>query len=84
MMDLPFSESLLVVFSAAAIFIAASIGVLLILWIALPFSVFGIKGLIRDLIGEQEKTNRLLGELLAALRDKEKPGPAEKSEGPGF
>lgn len=84
MMDLPFSESLLIVFSAAAIFIAVSIGVLLILWIALPFSIFGIKGLLRDMTGEQEKTNRLLEELLRALRDKEKGGPAEKSEGPGF
>jgi hypothetical protein len=83
-MDLPFIDGALAVFVAALIFIAVSIGVLLILWIALPFSVFGLKGLIRDMIEEQEKTNRLLDELLRALRDKEKPGPAEKNGGAGL
>ncbi|MBZ0220731.1 MAG: hypothetical protein K8I01_09905 [Candidatus Methylomirabilis sp.] len=82
MMDLPFTDGAFTFFIAALIFIAVSIGVLLILWIAMPFSVFGLKGLVRNMVEEQEKTNRLLGELITALRDKEKPGPAEKSEGP--
>ncbi len=42
------------------------IGVLLlifiaILWILLPFAVFGIKDLAKTLIAEQKKTNRILG-----------------------
>lgn len=36
----------------------------LILWIVLPFSVFGIKGLIKEAIGEQKRTNELLREIL--------------------
>jgi len=36
----------------------------LILWIVLPFSVFGIKGLIREVLLEQKKTNELLKEIL--------------------
>lgn len=38
--------------------------ILLAIWIALPFSIFGIKDLIREAIEEQKKTNELLKELL--------------------
>lgn len=38
--------------------------ILLILWAVLPFSVFGIKDLIREAIEEQKKTNELLQRLL--------------------
>ena len=38
--------------------------ILLILWVALPFSIFGIKDLIREAIEEQKKTNELLQRLL--------------------
>ncbi|WP_296280294.1 hypothetical protein [Pseudoxanthomonas sp.] len=31
-----------------------------ILWIVLPFAVFGIKGRLDDLIAEQRRTNELL------------------------
>ena len=37
--------------------------VLVVLWTILPFAVFGIKGLLRDLIKEQHRTNRLLESL---------------------
>lgn len=51
-------------------FILLSIAVILALWVALPFSVFGIKGLMKKSIEEQEKTNRLLSELLDAIKDR--------------
>ena len=38
--------------------------VLVAIWIALPFSIFGIKDLIREAIEEQKKTNELLRKLL--------------------
>jgi len=38
--------------------------ILLILWVALPFSIFGIKDLIREAIEDQKKTNELLQRLL--------------------
>lgn len=37
--------------------------VLLVCWIVLPFAVLGVKPLLRELIAEQAKTNRLLDEL---------------------
>lgn len=43
--------------------------VLMAIWIALPFSVFGIKDLLREIVEEQKKTNVLLKELL-----EQKPG----------
>lgn len=39
--------------------------VLAVLWICLPFAVFGIKDLARVLIEEQRKTNDLLQKLLS-------------------
>ena len=36
-----------------------------ILWILMPFAVFGIKDLARELIKEQRKTNQLLEKLVA-------------------
>jgi predicted membrane protein len=52
--------------------------VLLAIWIALPFSIFGVKDLIREVIEEQKKTNELLKNLL-----KEKPAPAGSKQGSG-
>lgn len=49
-------------------FMLLSIAVILALWVALPFSVFGIKGLMKRSIEEQERTNRLLAELLEAMK----------------
>lgn len=31
-----------------------------VLWIALPFAIFGTKGLLKQLLSEQRKTNALL------------------------
>ena len=50
--------------------------ILLILWVALPFSIFGIKDLIREAIEEQKKTNELLKNLL----EKKNVTQSEKDE----
>jgi len=50
--------------------------ILLILWVALPFSIFGIKDLIREAIEEQKKTNELLKNLL----EKKNATQSEKDE----
>ena len=64
--------------------------VVAILWIILPFAVFGLKGLLKQAIEEQRKTNRQLGQigqiLEQALKDADKtrstsPWPAEGSNG---
>jgi predicted PurR-regulated permease PerM len=36
-----------------------------VLWVFMPFAVFGIKDLVRDAIAEQKKTNALLERLIA-------------------
>lgn len=67
-------DSSFVIFGAFALFVVLASMVLLILWIALPFSVFGAKELIRQSIEEQERTNELLKTILNHLakdRDKE-------------
>ena len=50
--------------------------ILLILWVVLPFSIFGIKDLIREAIEEQKKTNELLKNLL----EKKNATQSEKDE----
>ncbi len=60
------SESALTIFAAFAIFLLVGGGAILVLWILMPFSVFGTKDLLKKLIAEQEKTNRLLRSILEA------------------
>lgn len=67
-MDAFTDNSAIIVALAVALFFALGFGALLTLWIAAPFSIFGTKPLLKRLIEEQEKTNRLLSELYA--RDK--------------
>ncbi|MFQ5465003.1 MAG: hypothetical protein ACE5EI_03655 [Thermodesulfobacteriota bacterium] len=58
--------------------------VVLVLWIMLPFSVFGTKGLVREVRAEQRETNRLLRAILeqsSLARDKEKPETSEDKGG---
>lgn len=78
-MHLPVIDSPLEVIIALIIFILFSIGVVLVLWIAMPFSMFGVKGHLKKMIEEQERTNRLLEALVDSVR-KEKVAPAEKKE----
>jgi len=42
----------------------------LVLWIIMPFSVFGLKGLMRKSIIEQKKTNELLEKMMKAEQDR--------------
>ncbi len=78
-MHLPGIESPFVVIAALVIFILTAIGVVLVLWIAMPFSMFGVKGHLRKMVEEQEKTNRLLESLADSIR-KEKTAPIENKE----
>ncbi|MBI5644069.1 MAG: hypothetical protein HY954_11425 [Deltaproteobacteria bacterium] len=55
-----FFNSPFIFLGAFLLFLAISIGVVLILWIAMPFSIFGTKNLLKKLIEEQEKANKLL------------------------
>ncbi len=55
----------------SALFIFFCMVVLLIIWIALPFSIFGLKSLLKQAVSEQKKTNELLQALLKKERDKE-------------
>lgn len=50
-----------------SIYIVLTLVALLIavLWILMPFAVFGIKDLARELIAEKRKTNKLLEQLIA-------------------
>lgn len=78
-MHMPPIDSSLILIIAFVIFILVSIGTVLVLWIAMPFSVFGVKGLLRRLIEEQEKTNALI-RVLIEERGKEKALSAERKE----
>ncbi len=81
-----FEDPSIVIIAAFILFILTSIGVVLVLWIALPFSVFGIKGFIKKAIGAQEETNRLLSSVLDTLRKIEAQGaddPGKDKQGPG-
>lgn len=78
-MHLPVLDSPLVIIAALVIFILTATGVVLVLWIAMPFSMFGVKGHLKKMVEEQEKTNRLLEALVESMR-KENHTPAEKKE----
>ncbi len=54
-----------------ALFIFFCMVVLLIVWIVLPFSIFGLKSLLKQAVSEQKQTNELLRALLEKERDKE-------------
>ncbi len=52
----------------AGLFLLFLLSLLIVLWLLLPFSVFGIKGLIREAIEEQKRTNELLTKILDSLK----------------
>jgi len=71
--------------AAFLIFLFAASGVLVILWIAMPFSVFGIKDRLDGLKREIEKTNLLLETILERGSRRPKagaPGKTERKEEP--
>jgi len=51
-------------------FILALAAFVFILWIIMPFSVFGLKGLLRQCISQQKKTNDLLEEMISTQRER--------------
>ena len=60
--------------TALIFFFLVAGGVVLVLWIAMPFSVFAMKEEMKGLKKELEKTNKLLDAIL------EKTGGAEKKK----
>jgi hypothetical protein len=74
-----FEDPSVALIAAFVLFFLTAIGVVLVLWIALPFSVFGIKGFLKKSIGVQEETNRLLKSILETLGRLEAGG----RDGPG-
>ncbi|MFQ5328930.1 MAG: hypothetical protein ACE5D4_02950 [Thermodesulfobacteriota bacterium] len=68
---------------AVGLFFLIAAGALIILWVALPFSLFGIKGLLRELIDEQKRNSALLMELKRELTKGGESGmPREKPQWP--
>lgn len=61
-------DSSYILITALAVFAVVSIGAIAILWAVMPLSVFGIKDLIKKMLAEQEKTNRLLQAIADASR----------------
>lgn len=51
-------------FSVFSVFFIISLGVIIVLWIAMPFSAFKSRDLLEEIKKEQKETNRLLGALL--------------------
>jgi Na+-transporting methylmalonyl-CoA/oxaloacetate decarboxylase gamma subunit len=51
--------------------------IVLVLWILLPFAVFGMKPLLRQAVHEQAETRRVLERLLSAV---ERGQPAERGQ----
>jgi hypothetical protein len=50
--------------AALALVVLIALGVVLvILWITLPFALFGTKPLLRELIAEVRRTNEILGRI---------------------
>jgi threonine/homoserine/homoserine lactone efflux protein len=57
---------------AGAIYLALLLvaTVIAILWVLLPFAVFGLKDLVRQAIREQKRASDLLHEIREALRER--------------
>jgi hypothetical protein len=53
--------------------------ILALLWIALPFALFGTKPLLRQILAEAKRTNELLESRLLVLRS---PTPVEETKLP--
>ena len=53
--------------------------VLAVLWICVPFAIFGIKPLLRELIAEQRKTQETLAAIGRQIRDGDARIPEHRS-----
>ena len=56
--------------------------VLVILWIALPFAVFGVKRVLREIRDAQAETNRELSEIRRSLERIARDAPAREASSP--
>lgn len=57
--------------SAGVMLVLVLLGLLIaVLWVLLPFAVFGLKNLVRQAIAEQQRTSETLARIEAALRDR--------------
>ena len=56
--------------------------VLAILWVLVPFAIFGIKGLLHDMIATQRHTNAILIDIAKGLRDGTWPQDAKPASAP--
>ncbi|MFQ5353560.1 MAG: hypothetical protein ACE5DR_01310 [Thermodesulfobacteriota bacterium] len=59
-----------VLFAIFFFFILTLAAIALALWIAMPFSVFSMKKLLRQCVAEQKKTNTLLEKILESEENK--------------
>ncbi len=66
-----FPDASLSMLVASIIFFFVAAGVVLVLWIAMPFSLFGLKTSLKAVTEEQEETNRLLRSILNTLMEKD-------------
>ncbi len=57
-------ESIPVLLTIFVFFVLALGALVFVLWIIMPFSVFGLKRLLRQCIAEQKKTNALLEKMM--------------------
>ena len=53
-------DSSLSFFGVFSIFFIISLGIIIVLWIMMPYSVFKSREILEDIKKEQEKTNKLL------------------------
>lgn len=63
-------ESSVSFFSIFSVFFIIALGVIIVLWIQMPFSAFKSRELLEEIKKEQEKTNQLLAQL-AKKQDQE-------------
>lgn len=54
--------------------------IMLAFWIAVPFIIFSIKGLLRELFAEQKKTNEILIKILQDKSEVKRQDSEEKSK----
>ncbi|MBE9529181.1 MAG: hypothetical protein IME99_08080 [Proteobacteria bacterium] len=67
-MDAPFLANVVI---ASIIFFFLAAGVVLVLWIAMPFSLFGLKRSLKSVTEAQSETNRLLRSMLNILTERD-------------
>ncbi|MCK5237288.1 MAG: hypothetical protein KAR06_09905 [Deltaproteobacteria bacterium] len=65
------------VFGAVVLLLIAGGGAMVILWLVMPFSIFGLKDKLDDIMTEQKKTQDTIKELQASIKAIGTPGESE-------